>query len=441
MIPRALPLLAMLIPATASSAEIGLSIPAPTKTVFDNGLRVLVMEDPSTPVATVQIWYHVGSKNEVPGKRGLAHLFEHLMFRGTEKYGPGVFDDRLDAIGGVNNAFTSEDVTAYHESVPAEAIDVALELEADRMRHLKLVQATVDSEREVVKEEKRLRLDNDPLGKTFEVFRSVAYTTHPYSWTPAGMLDDLASVTVPEAQAFYDRWYQPNNAVLVVVGDVKTADVLAKAHRHFDAIPRGAEPSRAIAPEPPQRETRTKTLELDTQLPILIGGYHVPGLASADMAPLEVLGVILSAGESSRLYRSLVKTKKLAVFAQGATESFEDPGLFVVIAGFLPPTKPAQIERALLAEVERVAATGVTARELEKARNQLLAGHVFGLGTVEGKGMSLGSAETLEGDYRKFLDETTKYEHVTVAQVQDVARRYLVKKNLTTITLLPKEAP
>lgn len=436
---RAGPLVCLL-PLAAFAMAAGFAPARPVEETLPNGLRVLVMEDHSAPVVSVQVWYHVGSKNEVPGLRGLAHLFEHLMFKGTRHVAPEEFSARIDAVGGADNAFTSEDVTGYHEVLPASRLDLALWMEADRMRGLKLTEATIATEREVVKEEKRLRMDNDPMGRMFEQFLALAWTKHPYAWTPAGTLEDLDRVTLADAQAFYDRWYQPSNAVLVIVGDVEASDALASARTHFAHVPAGTHPVANTPAEPPQTALREKSLVVPAELPVLLGGYKIPARAHADTEALEVLGRILSDGQASRLHRALVRDQKLALYAGGGVEGSEDPGLFLLYAAFLPEVEPARVKDALLAEVERIAASGVDAAELAKAKSQLTAGHVFGLDTVEGKADALGEAELLEGGWETFLDGATRYESVTAADVQRVARTYLVRERLTLVTLTPPEA-
>ena len=412
----------------------------PTKATLENGLRVIVMEDHSAPLVAVQVWYHVGSKNEVVGKRGLAHMFEHLMFKGTARTAPEEFTRRIDEVGGEDNAFTSEDVTVYHERMPAEHLELALWLEADRMRGLKVTEAALATEREVVKEEKRLRLENDPIGRTLEAFRALAWTKHPYAWTPAGTIEDLDSLTVADAKAFYDRWYQPNNAVLVICGDVDTKEAMSKVKKYFGPVPAGPAPARDIAPEPVQTELRAKTLTLPTQLPVLVGGYKIPARAHADTPALEVLSVILSAGQSSRLYAELVQDRGLAVFAGGGTDASEDPGLFMVYAAFLPDVSPKKLEAALLEQIDAVAAKGVDAREMQKAKNQLTAGYVFSLDTADGKADALGDAELLEGSYERFLEGAARYEKVTAEDVQRVAKTWLTRSTLTLVTLMPEDS-
>src|SRR5215471_4683736 len=222
-----------------------------------NGLRVLFLADHKAPIATVQVFYHVGSKDEHVGIRGVAHMFEHMMFKGSEHVAPEEHARLLKEVGGQVNAYTTEDLTAYHDTVPPSYVGFALELEAERMRQLKLFPGTVDSERHVVEEEKRLRIDNDPIGKAIEKFRALAYTKHPYNWTPIGTIEDLETVTPAVCQRFYDTYYQPNNATLVVVGDVDEKTVHDLVDETLGALPRGPEPPRAHAEEPPQTATRS----------------------------------------------------------------------------------------------------------------------------------------------------------------------------------------
>jgi zinc protease len=402
-----------------------------------NGLKVLFLADPKAPIVTVQVFYHVGSKDEHVGIRGVAHMFEHLMFKGSERVPPEEHARLLKEVGGTVNAFTTEDITAYHDTVPPSYVDFALELEAERMRNLKLLPATIDSERRVVEEEKRLRVDNNPIGKAIERFRALAYTKHPYNWTAIGTIEDLERVTVADAQRFYDTYYQPNNATLIVVGDVAEADVRQAVERRFGKIPRGPDPPRPDVVEPPQTAMRSETLPLEVQVPVVVGGYHIPRASDADLPALEVLASILSGGESSRLYQRLVRRDRLAIAAGGLVESLEDPGLFIVYAAFLPDRDEAKVQKALAEEVARVRAEPVSAQELDKAKNQAAAGYIFGLQTVDGIANELGQYQYVNGDWREFLKGASRYLAVTAADVERVARRYLVDTNLTLVTLQP----
>jgi zinc protease len=402
-----------------------------------NGLRVLFVANHVAPVVTVQVFYHVGSKDEHVGIRGVAHMFEHLMFKGSEHVAPEEHARLLKEVGGQTNAFTTEDVTAYHDTVPPSYLGFAMQLEAERMRHLKLFPSTIDSERKVVEEEKRLRVDNDPIGKAIERFRLLAYTKHPYNWTAIGTIEDLEKVTPDDCQKFYDTYYEPNDATLVVVGDVAEADVRKLAEQHFGGIKRGPEPPRAKVSEPAQTATREETLTLEVQIPVVVGGYHIPRAADPDVPALEVLAAILSGGESSRMHQRLVRKEHLALAAGGLAQILEDPGLFLVYAAYLPDKDAAQVERLLREEVARARERAVTAAELDKAKNQLAAGFVFGLSTVDGVARELGLAQYVQGDWREFSKGAARYLAVTADDVLRVAKKYLVDANLTLVRLKP----
>ncbi len=406
-----------------------------------NGLNVLFLADHKAPIATVQVFYHVGSKDERIGIRGVAHMFEHMMFKGSQHVAPEEHARLLKEVGGHVNAFTTEDLTAYHDTVPPSYIGFALELEAERMRQLKLFQATVDSERRVVEEEKRLRIDNDPIGKAIEKFRALAFVKHPYNWTPIGTIEDLEKVTPPDCQRFYDAYYQPNNATLIVVGDVDETTVRKLIDQHFGPIPRGPEPVRAAVEEPPQTATRAETLRIEVQIPVFVGGYHIPRAADPDMPALEVLAAVLSSGESSRLHQRLVRREHLAIAAGGVTEALEHPGLFIVYAAYLPDRDANRVQSVLSEEIARVRDKPITSEELDKAKNQLAAAFVFGLQTVDGVAQALGRSQYVEGDWKRFVEGATRYLAVTAADVQRVAQKYLIDTNLTRVTLAQPAPP
>jgi zinc protease len=406
-----------------------------------NGLKVLFLADHKAPIATVQVFYHVGSKDEHVGVRGVAHMFEHMMFKGSERVPPEEHARLLKEVGGQSNAFTTEDLTGYHDTVPPSYVGFAMQLEAERMRHLKLLPSTIDSERKVVEEEKRLRIDNNPVGKAVERFRLLAYTKHPYNWTAIGTIEDLEKVKPEDAQRFYDTYYQPNNATLIVVGDLEEAQVRKLAEEHFGALPKGPEPPRARTPEPPQTAPRRETLELEVQVPIVVQGFHIPRAVDADVPALEVLATVLSAGESSRLHQRLVRADRLAIAAGGFAETMEDPGMFVVYAAYLPDRDPAKVQAALAQELARVREKPVAAQELEKAKNQLASAFIFGLQTVDGVATALGQAQYVYGDWREFPKGASRYLAVTAADVTRVAHKYLVESNLTAVTLKPAVPP
>jgi zinc protease len=406
-----------------------------------NGLQVLFLADHKAPVATVQVFYHVGSKDEHVGIRGVAHMFEHMMFKGSKHVPPEQHARLLKEVGGQTNAFTTEDLTAYHETVPPSYVGFAMQLEAERMRQLELRPATIDSERKVVEEEKRLRVDNNPVGKAIERFRILAFTKHPYNWTAIGTIEDLDKVRPEDCQKFYDTYYQPNNATLIVVGDIDEAEVRKLAEQHFGPLPRGPVPPRNHTPEPAQTEPRQEALKIEVQVPIVVEGYHIPRAADADVPALEVLAAVLSAGESSRLHQRLVRADRLAIGAGGLAEAMEDPGLFIVYAAYLPDRDPAKVQRALADEVGRARDHAISAQELEKAKNQLAAGFIFGLQTVDGVAQALGEAQYVYGDWREFPKGASRYLAVTAADVTRVARKYLVDSNRTLVTLEPAPGP
>ena len=406
-----------------------------------NGLQVLFLADHDAPIATVQVFYHVGSKDEHVGIRGVAHMFEHMMFKGSEHVPPEEHARLLKEVGGQTNAFTTEDLTAYHDTVPPSYVGFAMQLEAERMRHLKLFAETIDSERKVVEEEKRLRIDNNPIGKAIERFRLLAYTKHPYAWTAIGTIEDLEKVKPEDCQKFYDAYYQPNDATLIVVGDVDEAEVRKLAEQHFGPIPRGPAPPRATVVEPAQTTMRSDTLTLEVQVPVVVGGYHVPRAADPDVPALEVLAAILSTGESSRLHQRLVRRDHVAIAAGGLVESMEDSGLFLAYAAYLPDgtgvAKQDKVEKAMYDEIARVRDHAVTPAELDKAKNQLAAAFIFGLQTVDGVATSLGQYQYVDGDWREFGKGASRYLAVTPADVTRVARKYLVDTNLTRLALQP----
>ena len=420
-------------PATAAA------LPSPKLDVkswtLANGLEVLFLAEHKAPIATVQVFYHVGSKDEHIGIRGVAHMFEHMMFKGSQHVPPDEHARMLKEVGGQVNAFTSEDVTAYHDTVPPSYVGFAMKLEAERMRQLKLLQQTVNSERQVVEEEKRLRIDNDPIGKAIEKFRSLAYVKHPYNWTPIGTIEDLEKVTPADCQRFYDTYYQPNNATLIVVGDIDEAAVKQLAEQHFGPISRGPEPPRPAADEPPQTAMRSETMRIEVQIPVVVGGYHIPRAADPDMPALEVLATALSSGESSRMNQRLVRRERLAIAAGGVVEALEHPGLFIVYAAYLPDRDATKVEAVLSEEIARVRDKAIAPEELDKAKNQLASGFVFGLQTVDGVAQALGRARYVEGDWRRFVQGADRYLAVTADDVQRVARKYLVDTNLTRVTL------
>jgi zinc protease len=404
---------------------------------LDNGLTVLLLPEPRAPIVSVQVWYRVGSRHEVLGKTGLSHLLEHLMFRGTEKYGPKVFSRLVQQAGANNNAFTSKDYTAYFETGPKDSLRLFLELEADRMRNLKLNEELFRTEQQVVVEERRLRTEDDPINSLYEETVATAFKAHPYQWPIIGWMHDVSSLTLEDLRQHYDRYYQPNNATLVVVGDIEPEAALQAIRETFGTIPRGPEPPVFRAVEPPQQGERRTELTREAQLPALFLAYHAPNLSAADAYPLEVLSLILAQGRSSRLYRRLVYEAKVAldvgVDYEFATAS---PSLFLFYAQPLPGKSLAQVQQLLEEEIERLKKEPVSDQELLKAKNQTEAAFIMGQDSLFYRGMLLGRYQTI-ASWQKLNEIVPGIRAVSAADVQRVAQKYLVKANRTVGILNP----
>lgn len=402
-----------------------------------NGMRVVFLPFRRAPVVTVQVWYHAGSKDEPRDRRGSAHMFEHMMFKGTKFVPPEEHARLLDRIGGSVNAFTTEDMTAYHNTIPRQYLDFAVKLEAERMRHLIFRRKMIDTEREVVKEEIR-QIENNPIAMAFRRFRELAFQKHPYAWDAGGRIEDLDATTPEDLKRFYDTYYVPNNATLIVVGDVGEDEVRASAEKWFAPIPRGKEPPRPADPamEPPQKELRRETAK-PAQLGVIIGGYKIPPARHDDQYVIDVIASILSDGESSRLNQRIVRKERIGVAAGAFPMQLEHPGLFLVFGVHLAPEQGERVEKALLDEIERLRVEPVATRELEKAKNQLASQLVFSLEDVNGLATQIGTSIIHHGDPRAWLDAYDKYLAVTAADVQRVARKYLVPEGMTIVAIPP----
>jgi zinc protease len=409
-----------------------------TAATLDNGLRVLLLEDHRSPIVTVQMWYRVGSRNEARGATGIAHFLEHLMFRGTARYGPGVFARLVERNGGQDNAFTSQDVTSYYVNIAADKLDLVLDLEADRMHNLQLDPKIIDSEREVVIEERRTRTDDDPSGALGEEVSATAFRAHPYGQPIIGWMIDLKRITADEIRAFYKTYYVPNNAILVIAGDFKAADVMARVRTAFAPIPRGTPPPPVLAAEPPQNGERRVTVRRAAELPIVYLGYPVPNHTSGDAAALEVLSVVLAGGRSSRLYRDLVYERQLALEAGGDYSYFSiDPNLFWFYATPLPGQTAETLEKELLGEMARLAREPVSEVELTRAKNQIEASFVFQDDSIHRRASLLARFELLGGYAKKdtYLDLIRA---VSANDLQRVARAYFQDEKKNVGILLPK---
>jgi zinc protease len=406
-----------------------------------NGMKVLLVESPKAPVVTVQIWYRVGSRNEVMGRAGLSHMLEHMMFKGTPKHPKGEFSRLIKKNGGNDNAFTSQDFTAYFENLAADKVELALELEADRLRGLLLDNKEFQLEREVVKEERRLRSEDDPQSYLAEALFAQAFQMHPYHWPIIGWFPDLNAMTRADLKRHYDTYYVPNNATLIVVGDIKAAKLLPVIKRHFEAIPKRPLPPQQVAEEPEQKGERRIVVKRDAQLPAVMIGYRTPNYRSDDSYALTLLESILSHGKSSRLYRGLVYERKLAL-AVGAEYSLlqTDPDLLYCFAVVAPGQDTVQVEQAIYAEIRKLQQEAPSEQELQRAKNQVEAAYIFGQDSNFRQAMLLGQAETTGAGWRQVEQYVKKLRDVQAGDVRRVAQKYLVEDRRTVGILIPSPA-
>jgi zinc protease len=432
--------------AGASAQTAALSGPqlAVTEATLENGLRVLVQDDPRNPIVAVQVFYRVGSRNERSGATGLAHFLEHMMFKGTPTYGRGQVARLIEENGGRDNAYTTKDLTSYYTNIAADKLDLVLRIEADRMRHLLLDAAEIDSERKVVMEERRMRSEDDPDGLVYEAMSSLAFVAHPYRWPIIGWMSDIARINRAELRAFYDTYYLPNNAIVVIAGDVRAPAALAMVRRHFAGVRRGPAPPPVTAVEPPAIDERRLVVRREqAQLPVVNIAWHVPNHTSPDAPALELLSTLLSSGRASRLYQKLVYEKRMVLGAGGDYSYFSlDPSLFWFYAAPLPGQAPEAVEQALLAEIERLKQEVVPEEELARARNQIEASFVWEQDSVFSRASALGRFEML-GSWRLFDDYLPRLRAVTAADLQRVARTYfaLDRKNVSILLPLEPAAP
>ena len=408
-----------------------------------NGLKVLVQEDHRSPVMVSQVWYKVGSSYEPGGITGISHMLEHMMFKGTDKHAVGEFSRIIAENGGDENAFTGQDYTAYFQTMAADKLAVSLELEADRMRHLHLLPEELKKELEVVTEERRMRTEDNPQGKMQEHFNAMAFSNSPYKHPVIGWPADIAAYTVDDAQAWYQRWYAPNNATLVVVGDVKADEVFALAEKYFAPL----KPSE-IKPLKPQDEIeqlgiRRMTVKVPAKLPSIVMGYKVPTLKTVkdewEAYALEVLAGILDGGNSARLTSGLVRGKQIAVAAgagYGLTSRLAD--LFQLEATPAEGKTLEDMEKALKAEITKLQTSLVSTEELQRIKAQVLAGKVYERDSNFYQAMQLGMLETVGLGWQKADEYVAKVNQVTAAQVQQVAKKYLIDEHLSIAYLEPQ---
>ncbi|MGE5181491.1 MAG: M16 family metallopeptidase [Acidobacteriota bacterium] len=418
-------------------------IPAIETFQLPNGLKVAFLPIDAAPVVAVQVWYHAGSKDEPRDRRGSAHMFEHMMFKGTKHVRSEAHAQFIDLLGGYVNATTDEDATHYIDTVPADYLDFAIELEAERMRNLLFRRPMIETEKEVVKEEIRQQ-ENSPIAKGFLRFLAVAFTKHPYAWTAGGTIADLDQTTPEDLKKFYDTYYQPNNAMLVVVGKATRAQVEASATKWFGKLEKAPDPPRpaALAQEPPQTQQRREVVE-PGQIGLTLVGWHIPAAKDKDVYALQVASIILGAGESSRLKVRLKATdpKTKQPFAlDGGMEAVvrEDPGLVVALGAYLDKAKAQPVEAAILDEIAKLGAKGPGADELRKAKNQVQAGFTYSLEKAQGLADAIGRSWILTGDPSSFVRDVDEIEKVSAADVQRVVKQYMSPDKATIVVIPPK---
>jgi len=403
-----------------------------------NGMKILVQEDHTIPNVALYIFYRIGSRNERPGTTGLSHFFEHMMFNGAKKYGPGEFDRTMEAAGGSNNAYTSEDVTVYQDWFPRSALDLIFDLEADRIQYLSFDPKMIQSERGVVASERRTSVDGNNFGVLNEQLQAVAFSAHPYQWPVVGWPSDIENWTMDDLKHHFEMGYSPSNATMVVSGDVTADEIFKLAERYIEPIPSHAPPPKVTTSEPEQLGERRLVVKKFAQLPLLMIAYHIPESANPDYYSLRVLQTILSSGQSSRLYKRVVDKDQLALFVQGSFGFAFDPTLFTITAQPKAGVQPEAVEKAVYEELDRIKETGVSNDEMQKAKNILLASFYRQMKTINGKANTIGSYEVFFGDYHKLFNAAEEFNKVTPDAVRAVARKYFSDKNRTVATLVPE---
>jgi zinc protease len=415
----------------------------PFETTLKNGLRVIVKEDRRAPTVVQMVWYRIGSMDEVDGASGVAHVLEHMMFKGTPSVGPGEFNKLVAAAGGRDNAFTSRDYTAYFQQVPKEKLAEMMRLEADRMRHLNVDPKEFAQEIKVVMEERRMRTDDNPQSKLFEQMNAVAFQAHPYRRPIIGWMNDLETMTAADAKAWYDTWYVPNNAFVVIVGDVDHKEVFALAEKYFGALDNRALPVRKPQVEPVQEGTRRVNVKAPAELPVLIMGYKAPVLRDIDKDvdpyALQMLAAILDGHDAARFNKKLVREDKVALSVNiDYDATARGPGMIYLSGTPSEGKTVADLETALRAEIARIQKEGVSESELKRARAQLVAAEVYKLDSMFGQAMEIGQIETAGLPYQKLDRMLEKLQKVSAAEVQAVAKKYFTDDTLTIGVLEPQ---
>jgi zinc protease len=406
--------------------------------ILKNGMKVLVQSDHSIPNVTLYVFYRIGSRNEHPGTTGLSHFFEHMMFNGAKKYGPGELDKVMEANGGSNNAYTERDVTVYQDWFPKSAISLIFDIEADRIRDLSFDPEKVKSERGVVASERRLSVDNNNAGVLDEQLWASAFIAHTYQWPVVGWMSDIEHWSMEDLKHHFEMGYSPSNATMVVVGDVTSEEIFRLCETYIEPIPSHAPPPPVTTIEPEQLGERRVVIHKQSQLPMVMIAYHIPNNNNSDFYALNLLRTVLFHGESSRMYQRLVDKDQLALEVQSFAPPAFDPTLEEMFVQPKQGVDPAACEKALYEELERAKSSGITDQELEKAKNIRLVEFYNRMRTINGRANTIGTYEVFFGDYNKLFEAAKNYAAVTKQDVQRVANKYFGPNNRTVATLIPE---
>ena len=423
----------------ASRDEGGTTVRDPVDGLFEtkleNGLRVVLLEDHRTPVVAFQIWVDAGSADE-SFYTGIAHLFEHMMFKGSKNIAEEVHAQLINERGGRINAYTSRDVTVYHEDVTAESLPLVIDLEAERFANLDISSETLESEREVVLEERRLRTEDSPDGVGFEALAATVWQAHSYRWPTIGWRSDVEQVTVAACREFFDTYYAANNLTIVIVGDFETKPTLDRIRRTFGRLQAADEIPRSPTTVVPQRGERRAEVLFDVKIPLLFAGWHTPESGHPDGEALDLASQILSGGRSSRLYRSIVYEEEKALYAYGGYMEFNDAGMFYAIAGARPGVPLEEVESLFMAEIEKVATEGVSQEEVDRAKRQMEVGLVSGLSTNHALASRIGREIVAFGRVRPLQERIDAIRAVTADDIQRVVRTYLQPNSRSVVHVI-----
>jgi len=409
-------------------------------TTLKNGMKVLVQTDHSIPNVALYIFYRIGSRNEHPGTTGLSHFFEHMMFNGAKKFGPGELDKAMEANGAANNAYTNENTTVYQDWFPRSALKLIFDIEADRIQYLSFDPKKVESERGVVASERRTEVDASNSGILDEQLQATAFVAHPYQWPVVGWMSDIEHWTMDDLKHHFEMGYAPNNATMVVVGDVAPEEIFQLCEKYIEPIPQHAPPPKVTTVEPEQVGERRLVVRKAAELPMLQIAYHVPQTNNPDFYALNILRTVLVQGESSRMYQRLIDKDQIALDVGISLSSAFDPTILKVSIQPKQGVDPQKCEAAVYEELDKVKKGSISDQELEKAKNIRLVEFYQQMRTINGRANTIGTYEVFFGDYHKLFDAAKNYSAVTKEDVQRVAQKYFGANNRTVATLIPDNA-